>query len=86
MRLQRRQHGVDEAIKEVPATLSSDPGLIFDRMRWRRQKRLHDGVIELLLDPPDRVAHPTRWWFERELQIRRALRSRQSGSARVAFA
>jgi soluble lytic murein transglycosylase len=77
MRLQRRQHGVDEAVKEVPATLSSDPGLIFDRMRWRRQKRLHDGVIELLLDPPDRLVHPTRWWFERELQIRRALRGRQ---------
>jgi soluble lytic murein transglycosylase len=77
MRLQRRQHGVDEAVKEVPATLSSDPGLIFDRMRWRRQKRLHDGVVELLLEPPDRLVHPTRWWFERELQIHRALRSRQ---------
>jgi soluble lytic murein transglycosylase len=77
MRLQRRQHGVDEAVKEVSAALSNDPGLIFDRMRWRRQKRLHDGVVELLLDPPDRLVHPTRWWFERELQIRRALRSRQ---------
>jgi soluble lytic murein transglycosylase len=77
MRLQRRQHGVDEAVKEVPAALSDDPGLIFDRMRWRRQKRLHDGVVALLLDPPDRLLHPSRWWFERELQIRRALRSRQ---------
>ena len=45
-------------------------------MRWRRQKRRHDDVVALLLDPPDRLGHPTRWWFERELQIRRALRSR----------
>ena len=30
----------------------------------------------LLLDPPDRLVHPTRWWFEREFQIRRALRDR----------
>ena len=77
MRLQRRQNGVDEALKEVPATLSGDPGLTFDRMRWRRQKRLNDGVIELLLEPPDQLVHPSRWWFEREMQIRRALRSRQ---------
>ena len=76
MRLQRRQHGVDAAIKAVPASLGNDPGLLFDRMRWRRQKRLHDGVVELLLDPPDQLVHPPRWWFERELQISRALRSR----------
>jgi soluble lytic murein transglycosylase len=76
MRLQRRQHGVDAAVKAVPASLSNDPGLLFDRMRWRRQKRMHDGVVDLLLDPPDRLVHPTRWWFERELQIRRALRDR----------
>ncbi|HEX5796745.1 MAG TPA: lytic transglycosylase domain-containing protein [Geminicoccaceae bacterium] len=76
MRLQRRQHGVDAAVKAVPASLSNDPGLLFDRMRWRRQKRMHDGVVALLLDPPDRLVHPTRWWFERELQIRRALRVR----------
>ena len=76
MRLQRRQHGVDAAVKAVPTNLSNDPGLLFDRMRWRRQKRMHDGVVALLLDPPDRLVHPTRWWFERELQIRRALRVR----------
>ena len=76
MRLQRRQNGVDEAIEAVPAELRSDPGLIFDRMRWRRQKRLDKGVIEILLDPPEVIGRPDLWWFERELQIRRALRKR----------
>ena len=53
------------------------PGLIFDRMRWRRQKRLDNGVIEILLDPPEAArAGRSCWWFERELQIRRALRKR----------
>ena len=45
-------------------------------MRWRRQKRLDQGVLEVLLDPPEEVGRPALWWFERELQIRRALRKR----------
>ena len=76
MRLQRRQNGVDEAIEAVPADLRSDPGLIFDRLRWRRQKQLDKGVIEILLDAPELLGRPELWWFERELQIRRALRKR----------
>jgi soluble lytic murein transglycosylase len=76
MRLQRRQNGLDKAIEAVPADLRSDPGLTFDRLRWRRQKRLDKGVLEVLLDPPPAVGRPALWWFERELQIRRALRQR----------
>jgi soluble lytic murein transglycosylase len=76
MRLQRRQNGVDEAIEAIPAELRADPGLTFDRMRWRRQKRLDRGVVEILLDLPAATGRPELWWFERELQIRRALRKR----------
>jgi soluble lytic murein transglycosylase len=76
MRLQRRQSGLDKAIEAVPASLQSDPGLVFDRLRWRRQHRLDKGVIELLLDPPPVLGRPALWWFEREFQIRRALRQR----------
>ncbi len=74
--LQRRQARVDGAVEAVPAALQNDPGLLFDRLRWRRQHRLQDGVIEMLLNPPDQLVHPAPWWFERELQIRAALRAR----------
>jgi soluble lytic murein transglycosylase len=74
MRVQRRQNGLDKAIEAVPAELRNDPGLTFDRMRWRRQKRLDDGVLEVLLDPPEELGRPGLWWFERELQIRRAFK------------
>ncbi len=77
LRLQRHQSGVDRALEAVPASLRDDPGLAFDRLRWRRQKRRHDDVIALLLNPPAQLARPARWWFERELQIRRALRGRK---------
>ena len=77
LRLQRHQSGVDRALEAVPASLRDDPGLAFDRLRWRRQKRRDDDVIALLLNPPSQLARPARWWFERELQIRRALRARK---------
>lgn len=76
MRLQRRQNGLDKAIEAVPASLRSDPGLTFDRLRWRRQHRLDEGVVELLLDRPSTLGRPALWWFEREFQIRRALRKK----------
>ncbi|MGH6944234.1 MAG: lytic transglycosylase domain-containing protein, partial [Geminicoccaceae bacterium] len=76
LRLQRRQNGLDKAIEAVPAELRDDPGLVFDRLRWRRQKGRHAGVVELLLDPPAELGRPGLWWFEREHQIRRALRRR----------
>jgi soluble lytic murein transglycosylase len=76
MALQRRSAGVDRAVEAVPAALRDDPGLAYDRLRWRRQRGLHDGVEAILLDPPDELGRPERWWFERELEIRRSLRRR----------
>ncbi len=76
LRLQRQSAGVDRAIQLVPASLRDDPGLVFDRIRWRRHKHMHDGALELLLAPPQELVRPKLWWFEREYQIRRALRQR----------
>jgi soluble lytic murein transglycosylase len=76
LRLQRHQSGIDRAIQAVPASLRDDPGLTFDRLRWRRERHHPADVIELLLNPPSELDRPSRWWFERELQIRQALRAR----------
>jgi soluble lytic murein transglycosylase len=76
MALQGRSGGVDRAIEAVPAALRDDPGLTYDRLRWRRQHHLYDGVEAILLDPPAELGRPDRWWFERELEIRRSLRRR----------
>ncbi|MEM7025528.1 MAG: lytic transglycosylase domain-containing protein, partial [Pseudomonadota bacterium] len=82
MRLQRGRTGVDRAIDAVPAALRDDPGLTFDRLRWRRKRRLYDGVEAILLDPPPgELGRPDRWWLERKLEIRRSLRRRDFGRA-----
>lgn len=75
--LQTQSPGVDQAIHAVPEELAGDPGLLFDRARWRRLKGKHDGAIELLLQPPDRLVRPERWWFERSYQIRRSIDDRR---------
>ncbi len=71
--LQAASPGVDGLIRRVPAALADDPGLAYDRLRWRRLKGRDDGVREILLDPPAELGRPSLWWNERAYQIRTAL-------------
>lgn len=73
IRLQRRQAGVDQAIKAVPSSLRDAPGLQFDRLRWRRQADLDEGARELLASQPEDLVRPEKWWRERAILTRRAL-------------
>ena len=76
IRLQRMMKGVDRAIGEVPRSLRSDPGLTFDRLRWRRRKGRDAEVREILANPPEELGRPSRWWYERAYQIRELLDAR----------
>lgn len=73
---------VEEAIADVPGTLQRDPGLLFDRLRWRQRQGLDAGVRELLLDPPDELGHGDRWWAEQQRAIRDAIKE---GSYELAY-
>ncbi len=82
IQLARRGPGVDWAIKRIPDDLKDDPGLIYERARWRWRKKRYDGVIELL-DPPDAAApHPERWWRMRKWAARQAF---MKGDISVAY-
>lgn len=74
IRLQRRSAGVDQAIRAVPSNLRNDPGLLFDRLRWRREAKLDDGARELLDAQPEELVRPEKWWRERAILTRRAIR------------
>lgn len=65
--------GVDAAIRRVPAALRKDPGLIYDRVRWRRAKKMYEEVVELLDPPVTGVRRPDLMWREVEDAARRAL-------------
>lgn len=71
------QWNVDQAVGRVPTHLAGDAGLVYDRVRWRRARGKHDGATALLLaTEPDIAAirRPDRWWRERHLQARKALK------------
>ena len=73
--LRRFRGGVDRAISKVPERLKSDPGLMYERLRWRRKKGKNEFARELLAEPPQDLGDPLRWWRERAIVARRALRA-----------
>ena len=57
----------------MPESLRDDPGLVFERVRWRRRHGNSAGAVDLLLalDAQGGPAEP--WWHERALLARRML-------------
>jgi soluble lytic murein transglycosylase len=74
---------VDTLVSRVPASLQKDPGLMYERLRWRRKKNLNDGAIEILASQPPMksVSNPSDWWTERHIIIRRLMETRQYSRA-----
>lgn len=68
-----RAGNVDKLVARVPAELASHGGLVYDRLRWRREKGLDGKVEELLMDPPDDLGRAEKWWIERHWRARKAL-------------
>lgn len=72
------QRGVDGKIDAVPGYLQSDPGLLYDRARWRRRRaRNQPGATELLVqingaDVP--AIGRDNLWDERNIAVRAALK------------
>ena len=65
--------GVDAAIARVPARLADHPGLVFERVSWRRRHGHEQRAIDLLLDHPGDKGDAERWWRERAWLARWAL-------------
>jgi soluble lytic murein transglycosylase len=82
MRLRAFAGGVDWALRRVPEDLMKDPGLAYERLRWRRRKGRDDEAIELLKDLPAVLPRPALLWHEQGILARRALRD---GKAELAY-
>ncbi len=71
--LQNGRANPEPLINAVPAALRDDPGLIYERVRWRRQNDLDEEAIDLLSHPSRNKVRPELWWLERAILARRAL-------------
>ena len=67
------RYGVDAKVRAVPDALMDDPGLRYERARFRRLRDDPQGAREILLDPPARAGDPARWARERRIAYRGAL-------------
>ena len=72
--LMSNSYGVDNAISKVPQYLKQDPGLEFDRLRWRNRRGRLEGSLEILyrnsLKTETQMVRPDKWWEQRESVVR----------------
>ena len=63
--LMRNEGNVDRAIAQVPRHLKDAPGLVFERLRWRRRKGRDEAAREMRARAPERPPRADKWWNER---------------------
>ncbi len=75
--------GLSKLIDKVPVYLKDDPGLLYERLKWRRKRDLDRGALEILAKAPDSdlILNRKDWWAERHIMIRRVLEKGQYGKA-----
>lgn len=73
LRLMSMDPGVEGGLRKIPRELLRDPGLLYERARWRRRKGLYEDIVPLLDPPPARNPYPEIVWPEKEDAARRAL-------------
>lgn len=74
--------GVDALIRRVPPHLREHPGLLYERLRWRRQRNMNDGALEIVAARPADAGRPEAWWAEQHILARRAI---ERGDFRLAY-
>ena len=70
-------------VSKVPNHLQNDPGLMFERLRFRRKKNMDVEALEVLHrhPPVDEIQNPAAWWGEENILIRRMMEAHRYQSA-----
>ena len=71
--LMSNSYGVDTAINNVPEKFKDDPGLQYDRLKWRRRRGRLEPSLEILFEisnDPIELVRPELWWKERSILTR----------------
>lgn len=81
--LQDGRPGVDKLMERVPAELRDDPGLLYERLRWRRKKDQDEAALRMLLEErPKTLGRAESWWAEQHILARRAV---ERGDHKLAY-
>lgn len=60
-------------LERVPADAQNDPGLLYQRLRWRVKNNHDDDANEILLNAPSELGNADAWWEQRQIMVRRAI-------------
>lgn len=77
--LSKNSGNVNALIARVPASLQNNEGLLYERLKWRRQNDLNEGAIEILNKAPrsEDMDNPASWWRERHIIVRRLIEEKK---------
>ena len=70
MRVARNASGMDAAIRAVPTSLKTHPGLLYERAKWRRRKKTKEYALPVYLqslDAPATIEGKKNFWIERKI-------------------
>ncbi len=83
IQLRADSRSVEAVLALVPSNLRSDPGLQYERLRWRRKKDEDAGALQILSNPPaaDKITNKEEWWKERNIIARRLIEERRFSEA-----
>jgi soluble lytic murein transglycosylase len=73
IRLAELEPGVERLIAKLPGNLLNDPGLMYERLRWRIRKERYDEALPLLEHAPRDLVRPVAWATQRQALTRHAL-------------
>lgn len=79
--LANQLNGAESYVSRVPSQWQNDPGLLFERLRWRRKNNLDASAMEILNNPPANLVRPDSWWDERNIILRRMIERRDYKTA-----
>ena len=80
IRVAANRSGMDAAIAKVPASLKNDPGLLYERARWRRRKKTKDYALPVYLgmtQPAVNEEGKEKVWNEKRIMIRWAIEEKK---------
>lgn len=71
--LANQNPNAESFVSRIPRNLLNDPGLLYERLRWRVRNNMDDDALEILTHAPDNLGKPEAWWEQRQIMIRRLM-------------
>lgn len=70
-----------QKVKDLPVSLRSDSGLLYDEMRWFRRNKKFDDAAKILRHKAAGKTEKAKWWAERSLVVRQLLSDGKAAEA-----